>query len=229
MPAGKLYKIPRKAKEVPTKKQVKKMISTAVRQANPLKFKDKYSTNLAITTTAQVINLTNAISQGQSVNTRVADQIDMKWARFSATLIRNSSTGSTYDFDHIRVVLFKWFPDTATSTPTEGQILYDHTADDMNAPIELDRVEASKFRVLWDRRFLLGNRQTSATTHVNAGLPIAVDLPVKYFNSRKLGGVDFNTGAVTGKGHLYMMVLGSQNAGVNASSMRYHFSVKYDD
>lgn len=227
MPAGKLYRIPRKAKVVPTKKEVKGMIKRAVREANPLKHNDEYSTGSEITTTATITNLTDGITQSDTATSRTGDQVSLKWGRFSASAVRKANTGATYDFDALRIILVKWFPDSANETPTEANILFNSAADDMNAPTELDVAESSKFRVLYDSRVLLGNRQSS--NPVNANLPIVKDLRIKYYGSKQLGKIHFNTGAVTGKGHIYLVAIGSQTTGVNASTLRYHFSVKYDD
>lgn len=227
MPRAYRKKLPAK-KTTLTKKardEVKAIAKRVVHVAEPLHYIDEYSTGTTITSTATFINLTDAITQGDTQTSRSGDVVKLAKMRFHGTFNRLSGTSAALDFDHIRMVLFKWMPSTADETPTEAGLLYDSSADDINAPIELDPAEARKFRILEDRRILLGARPTSVGP-VNSNIPIAKDFSIRKYG-KQLGRVLFEANTSTASGHIYLMLIGLQTGG-DASSIRYHCTFHFD-
>ena len=208
------------------KKEVTAIAKRVVHVAEPLHYVDEYSTGTEITSTATFLDLTDAITQGDGNVRRTGDTVALRSLRFHGTFNRNAGTQDTYDFDHIRMVLFKWMPDNSVDTPSEGALLYDSGADDINAPIELDPVERRKIRVLEDRRILLGARY-AATNPVDVNIPAVKDLSFRKYG-KQLGRVHYNGSAVTGSGHIYLMLIGSRASGVNASTLRFHATFHFD-
>lgn len=205
--------------------EVKAIAKRVVHVAEPLHFIDEYSTGTAITSVPTFINLTDSISQGDGQTSRTGDVVKLAKLRLHGTFVRNADTEDTYDFDHIRMILFKWMPSTADEIPTEDGLLYDASADDINSPPELAPAEARKFRILEDRRILLGARY-AVTNSVDSGLPIVKDFSIRKYG-KHLGRVSYETGVSTGSGHIYLMVVGIRT-GVNASTVSYHASFHFD-
>lgn len=220
------YKTKRPAKlTLGEKKEVKAIVKRTVRASEPLHYSDEYSTGTDVSTTATFLNLTDAISVGTIGTTRLGDVIKLAKMRLHGTFVRKSGHSLTLDFDHIRMILFKWKPDTAVETPDITKILYNSAVDPYNAPIELDPAERAKFTVLEDRRIIIGGRY-SATSPVQVNIPIIKDFSINKFG-KSLGRVLYNVGATTGKGHIFLMVLGAQTAGAG-SSISYHSTVHFD-
>lgn len=207
--------------------EVKAIAKRVVHTAEPLHFIDEYSTGTEIINTATFINLTDSIAKGDLQTSRTGQSVNLKSLRFHGTVSRDSGTADSYDFDHIRMILFKWMPSSDDEAPTAAGILYDSANDPFNSPHELDFAKTKKFRIIEDRRILLGARY-AASNPVDSGLPIVRNLSFRKY-AKHLGRVDYEAGSETlASGHIYLMLLGTRTAGVNASTMSYHATFKFE-
>ena len=97
-----------------TRTYVKRMIN-AGKESN---FHDEQQSAQAVSTTVQIYNLTNSITQGDGKGERVGDQIDMRHLRISfdfATIGTGSDAPTT--LNDIRVMIFKWREDDSVLAP----------------------------------------------------------------------------------------------------------------
>lgn len=172
-----------------------------------------------IWSTATMVGLVPTISQSDTVSGREGDQVDLKSMNLNINLSR--ITGATVgSVDNVRVIIFKWFPDNLTLAPTAGQILEDSTSAVayMSGYTALP-IDRRKFRVLFDKRYLLSDRATDVE---KAHRMIRLK-----FGSKRLGRVSYGQGLQTGKGHIYVMFLGANAVGTEHSVYTYSETLKF--
>lgn len=129
--------------------------------------------------------------QGDGNGERVGDRISFKSLSLNYTVYSNN-TGSVSPV--VRIILFKWKPDTANDTPTLATILEGST---YIAPYVGEREARRKFNVVYDKMHICNPAATAGNVHV-----VNKTIPLK-------GKVYFNEGLTTGSGKLYLLALSS--------------------
>lgn len=204
----------------PLSREQVRHVSDLINRSKETNYTQEAGTANNVYTTAQFWHLTDNIIQGDGQGQRVGDEIDLRYVRLSCDLATKSTAAAT-TLNDIRFIVFKWLEDDADLTPTVGAILEDTTTLPIHSPYVHDKASRSKFRVLYDTHFTLCDRSNGATRSFR-------DYLLK-FGPKKLGKLSFNEGAVTGKGHIFMMFLGNQASGNDNALMNYSFQVLYKD
>lgn len=170
------------------KNAVKKIATSAITKVSEKKFLDQASGPTQIGYDAPVISLISMPVQGDSVNTRDGDNLFIKSLRLKGQV---ATSGQDV---RVRVIVFQWMEDNATSSPTASDILQDVTQYDiLNSPYKINGPK--HFKVLMDRRYVLDSPGQTWSRLFQANLK----LPQKK--------IQFNAGLATGVGQVYVMTL----------------------
>lgn len=203
-----------------TKAKVKAIVRRELRSAEPLHYVDEYSTGAGVHSTAAFVDLSDAIAQGDGIGDRQGDTIVVRSIQGDCALVRDSTaTVSPY---FARIILFKWFPDSAIDAPDiVTDILEDSSNAGQQSPYVLDLAKRKKFRVLRDYHYLLGDVDHPAIPDTRA-FRFKVNL------GSRMGKIQYNDNATTGRGKFYMMLYANQVSGTEDALLRYHITLKFD-
>lgn len=199
----------------------RKQVHRIINRKSETNYFDRTQEDQEVNTSNLLVNLTNAISQGDGEGERVGDKIDLRYLRISGdfvTKVAGSGTAST--LNDIRHIVFRWKPDNGTDAPTVAQILEDTATLPIHSPYQQDPSERRKFTILYDRHFTLQSRSLGGRDHRD----FYITVPAK-----KLGKICFNSGITTGTGMIYMLLIGNQATGDNAVLLDYASQVQYKD
>jgi hypothetical protein len=170
-----------------------------------LKFYDYFSGVLSVSTTAQFIDLV-APALGTGISQRVGAEILVRNVRICGSWVVGDPTQLA------RLVVFKWFPSNSSDVPSVSE-LTNATAADIVIGGWL-QYEPSRFQILHDSRFKM-----DTLAH-----------PIKdfCFTVRMKSKLDFDTGATTGRNHIYMMYV-TDSAVTPTPSIRYTVQAVFND
>lgn len=163
-----------------TKQQVKQMIDSKLQFVQELKFAFATIGATNCTTSGSFYDFA-LIAQGDTANLRDGMTIILKHIDFRVSAIVGDNTNI------IRVVVFHWFPDDAADPPSLAELFNDPAVPSYSQ--FLSQVPA-KFRVLYDRTFLLDTYNMIG--QVIGSLPL----------NQKIG---YDIGSNNGKDHVYLM------------------------
>lgn len=175
---------------------VKKMID----RAPETKYHNVTSVS-GVTYTADIVELAS-VSQGDGATNREGDVISPTSLSFRYRLARDT-TASTSSPDNVRFMIIQWHVDSSVATPTFTDILQNPTAQYMAlSPLILNRSKRLKFTVLYDKvHYNICDRSLGKEAHAQNWLTV--------YPKRK---ITYNAGATTGRGKIYIMVLGQQGS-----------------
>jgi hypothetical protein len=166
------------------KKQVKEAVLSIMGNNVEHKWNTQYSSGV-ITTAWNFVDLTAGITQGDAVNQRSGNVVHMKKFRLHFDMVCGDATNL------IRLVIFKWKPNSLSDTPTVGELIQDTTSGytAMLSPTFVTR--PNRAVIVFDKTW---NLDTSGSNVHRLEL---INLELNY-------NVGFNTGANTGVDHLHI-------------------------
>lgn len=200
--------------------KVKAIVRREIRSAEPVHYIDEYSTGTEVSSTMQFVDLSDAISQGDTVTSRQGDTIRVHKMVGRLALLRDSTATVSPFF--ARIMLIKWWPDSASDAPNIAtEILEDSSNAGQQSPYVLDLAQRKKFKVLKDWSFTLGDADHPA-------LPDSRQFSFSFRLPERLGRVDYNPAANTGKGKFYLLTYANQAPGTEDGTLRYHITQWFD-
>ena len=207
-------------------KKVATVYNRLERKGEPLHYVDEYGDGLPITSTANIVDLSDAINQGDGINDRSGNRICIKSIEFRARVARDATAVASTDIP--RIIIFKWLPDDAVDAPTD---MTDILEDDTNAfnvsPLHQTAVKRKKFKILLDTTFDLGVAAGTTATYGNA-IRSTRWITRKWYPKGNQGIVDYNASdATTGKGKYFVVMKGQLAAGTENSTINYHFTQRF--
>lgn len=163
--------------------------------------------------TASAVALLNGIARGDEINERTGREVTMKSIQFTYTATVTTGTGT----DQRQRVLLVYDRQTNGAALTAAQVL---NAADTLSPRNLEN--RRRFKILYDRTHTL-NASGETGSAVTRRFFRRLAHPVT-FNSGDAGTVaDITTGS------LYLVVVGSNAAGVTAGAVAYSSRIRYVD
>lgn len=177
------------------KRQVKSLIGRRIET----KFVDALKSSTGIVSSGTLFNL-NVPSSGTGISGRIGDRVTVRRIDFAYQVIGYDTT------NQVRVIIFKWQNDNSVYAPSTITILdpaYTSTADCPLAPYNWDNFHAKDFAVCYDKVHSLSFNNTTAAPGSQSitvrGRVYGKKLHNKFMN--------LNTGAVTGDGIYYCLVV----------------------
>lgn len=158
------------------------------------------SSAVSVNSTGTFTRLTT-IPQGDGQGQRVGDAVSVSGLRYHGLYKSNSLSAAT-TIHYLRVVFFRWLPDSNIEAPTLAK-LFEVTTDNQTHFIG-DRTARSKFQVLADYH------QVFNSVNNGSGRPL-VNIIKKYLKINKT--LRFNEGLNEGKGHIYVLEWGNAASG----------------
>lgn len=159
--------------------------------------------------------LLTTIPQGDGTGERLRDELS--YLSYKIKILATPETGASANtVHHVRVIGFKWHPDTANETPGANDILEDDT--DPTSMMVGDQQKRKKFTVLFDMDRFMNSRDANNGS----------SLIWNEFSGKLNGNLKFNEGLTTGSNHVYIGIFGGYAAGtenwncIYASRIRYH-------
>lgn len=159
---------------------------------------------------AGILNVLSNVPQGVAQQQRVGDRITMKSLELRITLYYNGSLVAYNTTHNVRVLLFRWTINNAGAPPIMSNIFqYAGAGGDYRntvSPINWQTHAQKDIVVLHDRIYSVGAQDKA---------------PVIQFKRKRIrGNVDFDIGASTGEGQLYLMVLADDATGAHTPSVQ---------
>jgi len=182
-----------------TKAQVREMIRGEVE----LKYGTYDTTNFAVPLAGSFTKLT-PMAQGVGKSARVGDEVHLRSLTFKYTITVGAvGLVSVADqYNAVRVVVFKYLEDDGLASPNNN-ILSAASANNTLNPINPDYRD--QYKVLYDHTHVVFNAPiwngSAVSWQHGVGGTYATEVPIKV---PLQGKINFQQGAVTGVGHIYM-------------------------
>lgn len=146
----------------------------------------------------------SAISQGDTVSTRDGDRLTIKSIIFRYGLIAADNT------NFCRVMLIQWLQnDNATAPTISGVFNSNFTSQPYAAFAPFNKAAAGyTFVPLYDKTFAM-------TTQGPASVKAMVKLTPKSFKKKAKAMINFNPGATTGVGKIYLIVISDSGVAID--------------
>lgn len=197
-----------------SKPQVQAVRKIATRQMNKrseLKYKDLAVNLTEVSSDSPLVSALTFPSQGDTITTRDGDSIWIK----SSHLKGYVQADSTNPRAMLRVLVVQWLENSGTA-PTLGDILEDTSfVDALNSPYKVNG--KAEFRVLMDNRFSVSNLDTGIRS-------------INKFLKPKVRKIQFDAGATTCTGQLYLMAVSDETAaGGLAPFLTFYHRYRYYD
>lgn len=214
------------------RREVLKLISKDVEK----KYYQSSFTPNAISNSGTITNL-SALSQGVTHSGRVGDVVSLKELQFNFDCIASQATLGTWlagdAYNNIRLILFRWFEDSATAAPTVSSVLNTGlTVYTYLSPYNEDSLESGSLRILFDRTYILENTPywNGTTTLFASGQSSIHNTMNAVIPKSLLGDRDlvFNDILTTGVGHVYALMI-SDSASTPHPYAQAAFTLKYTD
>jgi hypothetical protein len=188
------------------------------------------SSGISALTTGTFVDL-STIGQGVTRDDRVGDRLVLKKLDWRCKIV--ASTGgllaSADAYDTVRVILFRWWDDTAVNTPLLGNILKQGASGTDYTVASLNKDDAEQYTLLSDDCYVVYN------TTVYNGSALAVEPGpghVAFVKKTIVPGGDkhvtYVNNANTGVGHVFMLVV-SDSAFTPHPIISYAMLLEYTD
>lgn len=189
--------------DVPTKKEVKKMIKNNNKAIQELKHRTvTYDSTVDLTMLFQSLT---AITQGDQDVNRQGSVIEPK------SIELNLSFNSVDTFNLLRVIVFQWFMDDGDDPPTNTDIL------DYQHPLGVIAWhERKNSRILYDK--LMAGSDTASNEI----------LVIRKKINKKMRKIYYDGGLTTGKNNLYLALI-SDSGVASHPNVKYYARVLYTD
>lgn len=135
-------------------------------------------------------NILSTIPQGVAQSQRVGDKVRL----VRASIHLNISTANSDVFNTVRLIWFRWIPNTASLTPGSGSILENPTTQGVLSHYNYEG--RKEYQILKDE--LLSMTGTGTNPTVNSNIVQRFNIPLNF-------DVVYNVSATTGTCHLYCL------------------------
>ncbi len=199
-------KVSPQVNSVVSKAQVKQMIKSALSETQELKIHIVQST-ASVDYGGTIIDL-SSIAQGDSDITRDGDRILVKEVDFRSFVSPGDATNL------MRIILFQWVPDSATTTPLVTNVV--QTTGSSTAPVSYRSIDFVKAVKIFHDEIVKVD-----TYHL-------IELGKHVIHKRGYDPQIQFTGATSRTNGIYMMVI-SDSAAANHPSIGYYCTLRYTD
>lgn len=189
--------------DIPTKKEVKKMINNNNKAIQELKHRT-FAFDSTVDLTMSFLSISN-ITQGDTDANRQGSVISPKSVEL------NLSFNSVDTFNLLRIIVFQWYLDDGDDGPSQPDIT------DYNHPLGLPAFhERKNFRVLYDK--LLAGSDTASNEI----------LVIRKKIKKKMRKIYYDGGLTTGKNNIYL-ALQSDSGVATHPNVKYYVRLEYTD
>ena len=215
-----------------TKKEVKTLIKSDIETKQLLVGLSPFT----VTNAGSIIAL-SAILNNVGADGRIGEQVNLSEFSFNFDCIASQSAlggwlaGDAYN--NIRCIIFRWYADSGITAPTVSDVLYTASPSyTYMAPYNPTRIEANLVHICYDKTFILENTPywNGTTTLFASGQSSIHNVMNKKIYGKKLGRkkLNFNSSAVTGTGHLYMLLVSDSGSAPHPYA-QFAGTLKYTD
>lgn len=182
--------------DMPLNARQRKQIKMMIKNQGELKHLDGSTSAATQLLDSSTVTQVSAVTQGDGETQRLGDRIIQQRFRYTGQFKHGSGAAARQKYS-VRIILFRWLPDTDDDTPVNADILQD---SDVLSLYIADDVKRKKFHVLHDELFNFGS--TDANGDIPSGLNVKnvqmnVDLKNKVMN--------YGPAATTGTNHIYLL------------------------
>lgn len=217
---SKWHKTPSIASNMRRRHRRDRVASVARKMVQSMKEKNSIDSTVGaateITNNGVVTNLTGGISQGDGSGERLRDLVNLNYVHLRQ-IHNGKATAASTTYYKVRSVLIQWKPDNAQESPDVATVFQ---SSSFLSPFTEEPDDRSKFTVLDDRTITYSSLTSGSG---NALKPLII------FKSLKGKKIKFAAGAVTGRGHIYQILLGSNLTGTECATYQSHARVGYTD
>lgn len=211
----------KRTKPVSTRKltvsQVRSIARAEARKDREVKHYFAYHQDAAVTNGSLWHQLT-AMNNGTTDTNIIGDSADLEKIVIDYTVRAQSAPANAAIGLVIRLFVFQWLDDNATSTPSTTQLFEDSTQQFIS-PWRFDNVKGKKFKILADKRITLPCYNLDSAGSVSTGR-----ITIDKFAKRELQNI---VGSPSGSGHVYMGYVCDTFA--NGPMLEYFYQTFYTD
>lgn len=188
------------------------------------------SNSTSLVSTGTIVDL-STIGQGVTRDDRVGDRLKLKKLYWRIKIVASSGglLVSADAFDTVRVILFRWWDDTAVNLPLLGNILKQGASGLDYTLASYNKDDKEQYTILSDNVYVVYN------TTVYNGSALAVEpgpghvaSVVKTLDPRGDAHVYYNNNANTGVGHVFVLLV-SDSAFTPHPTCAYALQLEYTD
>jgi len=186
---GRPYKSVRRTQAV--SKATKRYVKTAIKTSKETNYRNIDNSAQAISYDVPLVATWSSIPQGDTIQAREGDRIQPTHLRFSYQCVHDAVTVIS------RIIVFQWKPDNQVDAPAMNKILeIPSSQQSVYSPYMQDKVDRSKFTVLYDKMHTGDATGLTATTHTRT-------INIKKFANKY---INYNESATaTGKSLIYVL------------------------
>lgn len=188
------------------------MMKRAANRGREIKYADWVNAPTRQVNTYSSFDLCN-ISQGTTDVSRVGDKLEWMDLSCKFNVFTGTATAAPV-VSRVRVLLIQWHGDDSTDPVTPATLF---TSTDPLSQYTYDYVTGGKFKVLFDKEWMVDNVGTTPQTY-ECTIPHTA-------GRQKIG---YNGGGNTGHSHIYYIAI-SDTAGATAPFIGYSFRFRYRD
>lgn len=221
---------PRKGKTSLSSKQ-KKQVRFMINGERELKWHQPQEANVAITSTAVVIGCTD-IAQGDTDNTRDGDKLSLAGSiQFKAWLRVNTTADITQALPHIRLVIFQWFPQTASggaSEPTSAMLFNNGPSGAPDVLSFFNHDNRQMYRILYNKNVLLTTQGTTDTNAFNSNMHRLLTANISLLKAKRW--IQYSAGSSTiATNQIYFLYFSNLAADAQNASMTWDMKIVFRD
>lgn len=194
-------------KKAVTVKDVKRIVKEYEKSVSENKYSDITSTLASLDYNGQSVDV-SSVAQGTTDSTRIGDQLKPTSLRLAYWL--NGESFSSI----VRVIVFRWLPDTGLGVPSVANILQ-HYGSALGVLSPFIHDTRSQFNILYDKVHKVSNSGGSELVHVDATIKTA-----------KL--IQYNAAGVTGLGRIYAIFITDRVLATSCTAL-VHARLNYID
>lgn len=189
---------------------VRRYVKSQITRSLETKYYNRLNQSISPDYTGVLYDLTQLITQGDTVAQREGDRINLRDIEWRGQLSLADS------HNYLRFALIQVHYDSQGHTPVASDFL--ETVSNGLAPVSIWKWEnRSEYTVLWDKTYLLDSTTTPVAQFSGKVGPQKLSKPVLY-----------NPGLSTGIGHVYLLTI-SDSAAVSHPTFDYDMRIKYKD
>lgn len=163
-----------------------------------------------------VQDLIPSITQGSGVHQRVGDRISNLRLRLSFNSYFNQNIALANPQHTFRVIVFQWNEDSALSAPGVSSVIEIPSSgaghySPIDSPLQWTATHQKDMHVVYDRKFSVG---------------VACQGVAKVLNLKFKRPLQFNAGAQTGTGRLYMMACADDITGAHTPDCQFRYTTR---
>lgn len=212
------------------KKQVRDIVKGSLNDHIEPKAAILDSSGVSILTTATITDLTT-IGQGVTRDDRVGDRLRLKALTWRSKIVASAGglLASADSYDTVRIIVFRWWDDTAVNPPLLGNILKQGASGTDYTVASHNVDDKEQYTILMDETVVVYNSPTYNGSAISTEPgPGHVALQNRTFTKFGDPHVFFNNNANSGVGHVHVLYV-SDSSFTPHPTMAYALLLEYED